>query len=193
VDIELTIRFKPSETQLATLHARVGPSYAETVVVPESASALRAVVGNYDPEALYAAGFETIQEQVTAFAIPQTGARFVILDDVLIKRITLPPAVVTAIERKFQQEQSAAEMQYRIAREIQEAQRKVIEAGGIEGYNNLVAPTLTAQVLQYKGIEATLELARSNNAKVIVIGAGSGGLPLILNADGSISATAPPR
>ena len=193
VDVEVTMRFKPSETQLGALHARVGPAYVETVVIPESAAALRAVLGNYRPEQLYAAGFEHIQEEVTAYAKPQTGTRFVVLDDLLVRRITLPPAVIAAIERKFQQEQASAEMQYRITREEQEAQRKTIEALGIEGYNEIVAPTLTAQILQYKGIEATLELARSNNAKVIVIGAGSNGLPLILNPDGSVTATAPPR
>nr|QEO74266.1 hypothetical protein [uncultured bacterium] len=192
VDVDVTMRFKPSESQLGALHSRVGPAYVDTIVIPESAAALRAVIGNFRPEALYAAGFEVIQEQVKAYAMPQTGIRFVVLDDLLIRRITLPPAVIAAIERKFQQEQASQEMEFRLTREIQEAQRKAIEAGGIETYNNVVAPTLTAQVLTFKGIEATLELARSNNAKVIVIGAGSSGLPLILNPDGTVAAAAPP-
>jgi regulator of protease activity HflC (stomatin/prohibitin superfamily) len=192
VDVEVTMRFKPSETRLGALHARVGPSYVDTIVIPETAAALRAVIGNYRPEALYGAGFENIQQEVTEYAVPQTGIRYVVLDDLLIRRIILPPAVIAAIEGKFQQEQAAAEMQYRITRETQEANRKQIEARGIEAYNNTVAPTLTQELLQYKGIEATLELAKSTNSKVIVIGASNSGLPLILNPDGSVSQAAPP-
>lgn len=180
IQIELTIRYKPSEQQLANLHAEVGPSFAETIVVPEIASALRAVIGNTRPEQLYGANFDQIQAQVVGFASPQIGLRHVILDDVLVKRITLPPAVVQAIERKFQAEQASQEMQYRLTREQQEVQRKMLEAQG----NQAIAATLTAQFLQYKGIEATLELARSNNAKVVVIGGGDG-LPIILNPDGA--------
>lgn len=180
IQIELTIRYKPSEQQLANLHAEVGPAYAETIVEPEIASALRAVIGNTRPEQLYGANFDQIQAQVVDFASPQIGLRHVILDDVLVKQITLPPAVVQAIERKFQAEQASQEMQYRLTREQQEVQRKMLEAQG----NQAIAATLTAQYLQYKGIEATLELARSNNAKVVVIG-GSDGLPIILNPDGA--------
>jgi regulator of protease activity HflC (stomatin/prohibitin superfamily) len=180
IQIELTIRFKPSEQQLANLHAEVGPGYAETIVEPEIASALRAVIGNTRPEQLYGANFDQLQDQVVQFASPQIGLRHVILDDVLVKQITLPPAVVQAIERKFQAEQASQEMQFRLTREEQEVQRKMLEAQG----NQAIAATLTAQYLQYKGIEATLELARSNNAKVVVIG-GSDGLPIILNPDGA--------
>lgn len=181
IQIELVIRYKPSEQQLANLHAEVGPAYAETIVEPEIASALRAVIGNTRPEQLYGANFDQIQAQVVEFASPQIGLRHVILDDVLVKQITLPPAVVQAIERKFQAEQASQEMQFRLAREQQEVQRRMLEAQG----NQILASTLTAQFLQYKGIEATLELAKSNNAKVIVIGSGSDGLPIILNPDGA--------
>jgi regulator of protease activity HflC (stomatin/prohibitin superfamily) len=180
IQIELTIRYKPSEQQLANLHAEVGPGYAETIVEPEIASALRAVIGNTRPEQLYGANFDQLQDQVVQFASPQIGLRHVILDDVLVKQITLPPAVVQSIERKFQAEQASQEMQFRLTREEQEVQRKMLEAQG----NQAIAATLTAQYLQYKGIEATLELARSNNAKVVVIG-GRDGLPIILNPDGA--------
>lgn len=188
IQIELTVRFKPSEQQLGFLHAQVGAVYPDSIVVPEIASALRAVVGNLRPEALYGANFDQIQADVIAFASPQIGMRHVILDDVLVKRITLPDAVTAAIERKFQAEQASQEMVFRLAREQQEAQRKAIEAGGIQTFNQTIGPGLNAQVLQFKGIEATLELAKSTNAKVIVIGAGSNGLPVILNADGAIAA-----
>jgi prohibitin 2 len=187
VDVDATMRFKPSETQLGQLHARVGPGYVDTIIIPETAAALRAVIGNYRPEQLYGAGFEQIQQEVEEYAIPQTGVRYVVLDDLLIRRITLPPAVIQSIERKFQQEQASAEMKFRIEREQQEAQRKQIEAAGIDTFNRTLLPTLTAQILQYKGIEATLELAKSENAKVIVIGGGANGLPLILNPDGTVS------
>jgi regulator of protease activity HflC (stomatin/prohibitin superfamily) len=192
IDIEVTTRYKPSEQQLGYLHARVGPAYAANVVIPEIAAALRAVIGNMRPDTLYGDTFEAIQNQVYDYAEPEIGMRHVILDDVLVRKITLPPAVIASIERKFQAEQAAAEMVYRISREQMEADRKVIEATGIQSYNRLVASTLTDLTLQYKGVEATLELARSNNAKVVVVG-GANGLPLILNPDGAVVTAAPPR
>jgi regulator of protease activity HflC (stomatin/prohibitin superfamily) len=185
ISVDLTIRYKPSDKQVARLHQSVGPNYVETVVVPEVANSLRGVIGGFRPEELYAQSFETIQAEVVALARVQTGSRYVLLDDVLIKKLTLPDSVTAAIQSKLTQEQLALEMAYRIQRETEEARRKAIEAGGIREFQRVISETMTDRTLQYKGVEATLELAKSNNAKVIVIGSGRGNLPLILNPDGS--------
>jgi hypothetical protein len=109
--------------------------------------------------------------------------RFVLIDDILVRTIVLPPTVSNAIQRKLEQEQMALEMQFRLSRERQEADRKRIEATGLRDYQETIASTLSNQLLEFKGIEATLELAKSNNAKIVVVGGGRNGLPLILNAD----------
>jgi regulator of protease activity HflC (stomatin/prohibitin superfamily) len=103
-----------------------------------------------------------------------------------VKEIKLPPALQKSIESKLVEQQSSLAMEFRIARERLEAERKVIEAGGVEKFNRTVAPTLTSDLLRYRGIEATLKLAESTNAKVVVVGgAGTQGLPLILDTGGA--------
>jgi len=114
--------------------------------------------------------------------------KFITLDDVNIKKISLPPIVTLAIENKLREDQLAKEYEFRLERERLEADRLAIKSDGISRFNSGIIPTLTPELLRFKGIEATLELSSSPNSKVIVIGGGSDGLPLILNAD---SATSP--
>ena len=104
------------------------------------------------------------------------------IHDVLIKNIVLPPKIAAAIEKKLEQEQVALEFEFRVVRERQEAERKRVEAEGIRDFQAIVAKTIDEELLQWKGIEATLELAKSDNAKIIIVG-GSDGLPLILNTE----------
>lgn len=182
IAVDITIRYKPAEKLLARLHRTVGPKYVDTVVVPEVAAALRGVIGDFRPEELYAQSFETIQARIVAEAKHQTGIRHVLLDDVLIAKVTLPESVTAAIQSKLAQEQAALEMEYRIRRETDEARRKAIEGDGIRTFQRLIAETMTDRTLHYKGIEATLELAKSPNAKVVVVGSERGAmLPLMLD------------
>jgi hypothetical protein len=171
------------DKQVPKLHQQVGPTYVDTIVGPEVNTAVRTVIGRFRPDELYAAAFDEIQSDIVALARREVRNRFVDIDDVLLRVIVLPPTVASAIQRKLEQEQLALEMQYRLARERQEADRKRIESAGIRDYQTTVQASLTPQLLQFKGIEATLELARSTNAKVVVVGGGRDGLPLILNAD----------
>jgi regulator of protease activity HflC (stomatin/prohibitin superfamily) len=193
ISVDVTMRYKPAEKLLPYLHQGVGPQYVDTIVVPEVASALRGVIGDFRPEELYAQSFESIQERIVGEAKHQTGIRFVMLDDVLITKVTLPDSVTAAIQNKLSQEQAALEMNFRIQRETDEAKRKEIEGEGVRTFQRLISETMSDRTLQYKGIEATLELARSNNAKVVVIGSGNGNmLPLILNTDGTTTPTRAP-
>jgi regulator of protease activity HflC (stomatin/prohibitin superfamily) len=190
ITVDVSMRYKPSDKQLARLHQSVGPNYMETIVVPEVANALRSVIGAFRPEELYAKSFDQIGAAVVALSQVETGERYVLLDDVLVKKLSLPESVTAAIQSKLTQEQMALEMQYRIQRETEEARRKTIEADGVRTFQRMVNETITDRTLQYKGIEATLELAKSNNAKVIVIGS-SKGLPLILNPESQTVIKAP--
>ncbi|MBI2215378.1 MAG: prohibitin family protein [Acidobacteria bacterium] len=183
VAVLVTIRFRPSKTMVGMLHARVGPGYVQSVVIPEVESGVRAVVSRYRPDDLYEASFLSIQEQIVNYSRSEILEQYVYLDDVLVKSILLPPRVAEAIQQKLAIEQAALEMEYRLSREELEAKRKRIEAAGIRDFQSIIATGLSTQYLRYKGIEATLELSKSPNAKVIVVGSGSGGLPLIFNAD----------
>jgi regulator of protease activity HflC (stomatin/prohibitin superfamily) len=183
ITVDVTIRFRPAEKLVGRLHAQVGPTYVDTVIVPEVGSGVRAVVSKYEPDDLYKESFLSIQEQIVDYARAEIQERYVHLDDVLVRAIILPRMVAEAIQRKLAWEQSALEMQYRLDRERLEADRKRIEATGIRDFQTTIATGLSTQYLRYKGIEATLELAQSPNAKVIVVGSGPSGLPLIFNAD----------
>lgn len=160
----------------------MGPDYLEVVVKPEVRAAIRTIFGQYKPEEIYTTQ-RAIQERVSERARVQLQARFVSLDDVPFESITLPPRISEAIETKMVLQQNLAEYQFRSDIAAEEAKRKQIEAKGIQDYNKTVAASLDPQVLQWYGIQATQELAKSPNAKTIVIGGGKSGLPLILGKD----------
>ncbi|MEP7306392.1 MAG: SPFH domain-containing protein [Acidobacteriota bacterium] len=190
ITVDVTIRFKPMDKQVPKLHQLVGPSYVDTIVSPEVNTAVRTVIGRFRPDELYAAAVDEIQADIVNLARREVRNRYVDIDKVLLRVIVLPPTVANAIQRKLEQEQLSLEMQYRLSRERQEADRKRIESEGIRDYQNTVRSSLTPELLQFKGIEATLDLAKSNNAKVVIVGGGRGGLPLILNADSAITTPA---
>jgi len=187
ITVDVTIRFKPMDKQVPKLHQLVGPTYVDTIVSPEVNTAVRTVIGRFRPDELYAAAVDEIQADIVNLARREVRNRFVDIDKVLLRVIVLPPTVANAIQRKLEQEQLSLEMQYRLSRERQEADRKRIESEGIRDYQNTVRSTLTPELLQFKGIEATLDLAKSNNAKVVIVGSGRGGLPIILNADATVA------
>jgi regulator of protease activity HflC (stomatin/prohibitin superfamily) len=181
VHVEYSVRYFPNPDLLPLLHQKVGPDYLKVVVRPEVRSVIRTIFGQYKPEEIYTSQ-KAIQERVSVQSKLRMEARFVSIDDVPIERISLPRTVSAAIEAKLAQQQLDAEYVYRIAVASKEAERKLIEARGQKAYNELVNPTLTASQLQWQGILATQELAKSPNAKVVVVG-GKGGLPLILGKD----------
>ncbi|HEY1108838.1 MAG TPA: prohibitin family protein [Opitutaceae bacterium] len=179
VKVTLSIRYRPRIELLGVLHKEVGPDYVNIIVIPEVQALARATFGAYTPEEMYTTKRSLIEETLHR-AVGQVGERYVSLDDLLVKEIKLPPLLQTAIENKLVEQQNAFAMQFRIEREKQEAERKIIEGGGVARFNELVRPGLGEDILRYKGIEATLKLSESANAKVVVIG-DKNGLPLILD------------
>ncbi len=181
VEVEVSIRFRPTRENLGLLHKNVGPDYIETIVKPEVQSQFRFILGQYTPDQIYTTqGFivQTVKQGVLA----RLNARWVLLDDLLLKAVKLPKTVAESIETKLRAQQLAFEYEYRIEAEYLEKERKSIEAEGIAIYNRTVTGSgLDPSFLQFRGIQATLELAKSPNAKVIVIGGGENGLPLILD------------
>jgi regulator of protease activity HflC (stomatin/prohibitin superfamily) len=191
IRVTVSMRYYPEYKFLPLLHQKVGPDYPVKIVEPEVITGVREVIGKYRPEDLYTLKTSDISDAIIFSVARRVSDKFIVLDTVNVTNIRLPDLVTTAIEKKLQQEQISQEYEFRIKSQKQEAERVSYEADGIAAYNNTVNATLTPELLRFKGIDATLELAKSNNAKVIVIGSGKDGLPLILNADSTLPAPAP--
>jgi regulator of protease activity HflC (stomatin/prohibitin superfamily) len=177
--LEASIWFQPRYEQLGELHQKRGEQYIERVIKPAIRSATRSVVGRYTPEQIYSSKRDAIQEEIYIETKKILDKQYVQLNEVLIRDVTLPPTIKGAIERKLKQEQEALEYEFRIEKATQEAERQRIDAEGKARANRILSASLTDKILKEKGIEATKELAKSENSKVVVVG-GKDGLPLIL-------------
>lgn len=182
VRVQYSVRYFLSADTLPLLHQRVGPEYVNVVIRPEIRSVVRMVFGQYKPEEIYTAQ-KAIQERVSELSKVRLEARFIELDDVPIESITLPTRISEAIESKMAYQQLDGEYVYKLSIAQKEAERKRIESDGLKVYNNTLAQSLNPGLLHWYGIQATQDLAKSANSKVVVIGAGSGGLPIILGKD----------
>ncbi|MBS1180392.1 MAG: hypothetical protein H6Q99_272 [Proteobacteria bacterium] len=189
MQVEIAIRYRINRDTVGLLHQMIGANYDEVLVYPEIGSHARELISRYTPEQLYSETRAFIQAQLLERMVTQLGAslgnqsvrgRLVDVEDVLIRSVNLPTRIQDAIERKAEQYQAMLEYDFRLAREKKEADRKKIEAEGIRVFQDTVARTITPEYLRLRGIEATMTLATSQNAKIIVVG-GKDGLPLILN------------
>lgn len=182
VGVRYSVRYFLDKDTLPLLHKHVGPDYLNVVVRPEIRSVIRTVFGQDRPEEIYTSQ-KALQERINVLSKTHLEARFVALDDVPIEGITLPARITAAIEEKLVQQQTEEAYVYRQSIAVKEAERMRVEADGIKVSNDTIRSSLTADVLAWQGILATQELAKSSNAKVVVIGAGKNGLPLILGKD----------
>lgn len=154
--------------------------YIERVLLPAIRSAARSVVGRYTPEQLYSSKRDAIQQEIFIETKKIVEDQYIQLNEVLVRDVTLPPTIKDAIERKLKQEQESLEYEFRLVTAAKEAEKVIIEAQGKADANKILSASLTDKILQDKGIDATLKLSESPNSKVIVIGSGEGGLPIIL-------------
>ncbi|MDT0677246.1 prohibitin family protein [Autumnicola musiva] len=183
IKLDASVWFQPSYEDLGKLHKEKGEAYIQRLLQPAVRSAARAVVGRYDPEQLYASKREAIQKEIQEETRVLLEEQYVQVNEVLVRDVSLPPTIKEAIERKLRQEQESLEYEFRLTKAEQEAERQRIDAEGKARANKILSESLTDKVLQEKGIQATLELANSNNAKTVIIGAGEGGMPLILGGN----------
>lgn len=178
--LETSAWYMPNYDELGKLHKERGENYLERVIKPALRSAARSVVGRYTPEQLYSSKRDVIQNEIYVETKKILDEQYVQLNEVLVRDVTLPATIKEAIERKLKQEQEALEYEFRIEKAQKEAERQRIEAQGKADANKILSASLTDKILQDKGIEATLQLSNSQNSKVIVIGSGKDGMPLIL-------------
>lgn len=179
IHLAIAIRYRPQYDMLTTLHQQVGPDYLQRIVLPQIESVMRKQLGGYNADQIYT-NENGLLNNAIVLAINEVGRNYVIVDDVIIRSLTLPDNIVKAIEDKLTQQEYMRSYEFRLKTATKEAQRKISEARGINEAQRIIGATLTPEILAYKGIKATQELAQSQNAKIVVIGSGKNGLPLIL-------------
>jgi len=182
VHLSLAVRYRPEYEMIGILHQRIGPDYLQRVILPQIESVMRKELGNYTAEQIYTNDSGLLTKAILS-ATDEVGRNYVEVEDIIIRSITLPPEMVTAIENKLKQEEFMKSYEFRMQTANKEAERLKIEAEGIKNYHSIIDASLTESILRHKGIEATEKLATSTNAKVVVIGSGKDGLPIILNTD----------
>lgn len=180
IQLDASAWYKPRYENLGKLHKEIGENYLNRILLPTIRSAARSVVGRYTPEQLYSSKRDAIQREIYEETKKIVEDQHIILDEVLVRDVTLPPTIKEAIERKLKQEQESLEYEFRLEKAQKEAERQRIEAQGKADANRILSASLTDKILQDKGIEATIQLAESPNSKVIVIGSGESGMPIIL-------------
>jgi prohibitin 1 len=178
LDTSLIYHLNPEKA--AEVYQKIGPDYMNVLVEPNLRAAIREATASHSANALYTGEREMVAKQIHDQLTTKLGERGVLVESVLLRDIQLPSTLKSSIESKQQAEQEALAMSFRLQKETQEAQRKRIEAAGIRDFQQIVAQGISPQLLEWKGIEATENLAKSSNAKVVVIGNSKNGLPLIL-------------
>jgi regulator of protease activity HflC (stomatin/prohibitin superfamily) len=189
VQFNTSVRWQPRVESLGLLQKFIGPDYALKIVIPETQTALREVVGNTPIDQIYSTNVVILQRAVVR-AVQEISGKFIVIDNILITDVDIPEALRKAIEAKVTQFQNSLQYDYVLSVAKKEAERKRIEAEGIRDFQNIVTPGISENFLRWKGIEATLDLARSDNSKVVVIGS-QNGLPLILDTGSTLPLPSP--
>lgn len=181
VIIDLTVLYRVLPSDAPQLIDKIGLDYEDKVVRPIARTKIRDNAVYYDAVSLYSSKRDEFQEKIHASIEKEFKRRGLVVENLLIRNITLPPSVKNAIEQKINAEQEAQKMEFVLQKEKQEAERKRVEAKGIADYQRIISLNLTDKQLQYEQIKALKELAASQNAKMILMGSGKGG-SVILDA-----------
>jgi regulator of protease activity HflC (stomatin/prohibitin superfamily) len=215
VGAQISVRYQLLHNSVAVLHKFIGPDYLSSVIAPEIGSQARQVISQYTAQEVYTSR-ETIQKQIRDDAQKSLAANLnklvqpeameqpdprhyndflqdaIQILDTLVLSIELPPEIVAAINRQTEQYYMIQEYKFRVQREAEESKRKQIEADGIAAFQKTVSQGISDSYLRWRGIEATMALAQSPNTKIVIIGSGKDGLPIILGNDVPVAPAPPP-
>jgi len=192
VDLDVALLFRIDPARARDIYLKLGQDFVTVIIQPELSSAVRGLTSEADAKALYTSGRSEMQRKLKAELMTVLEPRGIVLEDVLLKAVTLPGLLTHSIELKAQAEQDSARMEFVLTKERQEADRKSIEARGIAQFQTIVSEGISPALLQWKGIEATEKLAESPNSKVVIMGNSKESLPVILGGDTAASMTTPP-
>jgi regulator of protease activity HflC (stomatin/prohibitin superfamily) len=183
INMDISIRFNPKYDRIGFLHEKFGVDFIRTLIVPEARSTVRRVAGRYTAEEIYSTKRSELESAIILETAEVLGVNDIEMKALLIRSINLPDQIKVAIENKLKQEQEALAYKYKLEKEQSEAERKRIAAEGEARANKIINSSLTNALLKMRGIEATIKLSESPNSKVVVIGSGKDGLPLILGGN----------
>jgi regulator of protease activity HflC (stomatin/prohibitin superfamily) len=178
--VTYSVRYQPDLQTLPYLHQIYGPTYVDKLLKPEIVGSLREVLGNYRPEEIYSRSEQGLIDEIYQALASNTTGRYVVIQTVLLEQLRLTPELEAAIDQKLVDEQNALAYEFRLNRERSEALRKEIEGQGLSLFRTASGGI---DILKWRGIQATEELAKSPNTKIVVIGTGDGQLPVILGND----------
>jgi regulator of protease activity HflC (stomatin/prohibitin superfamily) len=192
--LDITIAFRLVGGDAPRVYRDIGADYVDKIIRPASRTAVREAIAGFTAQEAYSTKREALPQKMHDLLTERVrslleqredfkGATGFIVDQVMLRKIQLPDKVKNAIEAKLEAAQQAEQMQFVLDKERQEAERKRIEAKGVSDFQTIVSQSINANLLQWKGIEATETLSKSQNAKIVIIGSGKNGLPVILNVD----------
>jgi prohibitin 1 len=182
VQLEMSALFHLNPDKAAEVYKTVeGGNYVEIILIPQFRAVSRGVTAGYEARALYTSEREMLTQLIQKDLAMKIEARGITVESTPLRRVGLPPDLTRAIEEKLRADQESQRMQFVLTKERQEAERKRIEAQGISDFQKIITLSISEQLLHWKGIETTEKLAASPNAKIVVIGGGKTGLPLIFD------------
>lgn len=181
VGLEISVLFHLDPDKASQVYKTIGENYAQIILIPNFRSVCRGVTASYEAKALYTSERETLAQLIRDELAKTVSLRGITIESTPLRKVILPEGLSRAIEAKLQAEQESQRMQFILQKEEQEAQRKRIEAKGIADFQDIVTRGISEPLLRWKGIEATEKLAASPNSKIVIIGAGKDGLPIILD------------
>lgn len=181
VNLELSLQYRLDPGKANEIYKSIeGGDYLNVILVPQFRSVTRGVTAKYEAKALYTASRKQLEDEIVNELQHLVSARGIIIEKAPLRQVALPERLTQSIEEKLQAEQESQRMSFILQKEEQEADRKRIEAKGIADFQTIVSNGINENLLKWKGIEATEKLANSSNSKIVVIGSGKDGLPLIL-------------
>ncbi len=182
IGLEISVLYRMNPDSAARIYQTIADGDFENIIlIPQFRSVSRAVTASFQASALYSSERERLGESIQAELSKLVEKRGIVIESTPLRNVTLPPQLTEAIEQKQRADQESQRMQFILTKERQEAERKRIEAQGISDFQKIVSQGISDQLLRWKGVEATEKLAASNNTKVIIVGSGKDGLPVILD------------
>ncbi len=189
VKVRFSCQFQVDINRLPQLHQQIGPNYQKNIVIPMTQSVVRQVIGRYSAEDLYSKARKELEDDMMVRAVTSLGRLPITVHGFLVENLSFPKEYNKAIVNKMIEMQKFERYKYTNEIEVAEAKRKFIEGFGIKKFQELINTGMTENFLRFEGIRATKKLASSINAKLVVVGGGKDGLPVILNS-GDMQSTA---
>jgi len=178
--IEVSVLYHLDPEKAADVYRTVGEDFVGVILEPQFRSITRGVTASYEAKALYTSEREAVAKLILDDLKQLVGPRGIVVEATPMRQLTLPAKITAAIEDKLSADQESQRMTFVLTKEKQEAERKRIEAQGVADFQKIVTDGISDKLLQWKGIEATQDLAKSPNAKIVIIGNSKNGLPLVL-------------